>query len=203
MLGMLLRYAAASMLVEMPLQFASCLGVDLGENYIAVQFPPLMPHDSVAEACLGALVMSCRCDDSIPQLEGACDYYIDKKIGDFCVREKRSEEMMERALRAGHERGRPHVRSIRHTKSIWAKSAKLFRADLRMTLVIDEYGAPRYGFVTVLSAADNEQHDRAGEASSFAAASGEPEWSFFDTSDDWSSNDLFGPSGLVALDAVM
>ncbi len=202
MLALLLRYAATSMIVEQPVAVASSLGVDLGGNYIAVEFPLLSRSisQSLAEFCLSAVVMACRCDDTIPLLEGSCEYYTGKRLGEFCVRERGAEEVMEQALRASPS-AVPHVRSIHHSKLVYAKSAKLFRATMRMTLILDENGTPRYGFSSVLSVADDLGLDLwPTEQDSVGAVGDEAGWALFDTSSDWSvETDFFGLGNAMAI----
>ena len=191
LLGLLLRYGASSMIVERPLEVASSLGLDVGANFIAVQFPAWTAHASVAEVCLGAVIMTCRCDESIPQLEGAGEYYNGKKIGEICIREKETEDMIENALRPCG-RSVPHIRTMEYSKRVFSKSAKLFLARMRMTLLLDENSAPRYGFMTMLSAVDEPQGHELWDEMEVDSGGG---WDLLDTSSDWF--DLASPMSLA------
>jgi len=209
MLALLLRYAARSMIVERPIDVANSLGLQLGGNFIAVEFPRLSSpssSSSLAEWCLQGLVVAAHADDTIPQLRGSDDYYKDKRIGEFCVRESGAEQMMERALKASKpSSGLPHVRSIQHAKLIYSRTAKLFRATMRMTIVLDEMGAPRYGFVTVLSAADEAVPELWPSDQDDLAALGDADLSFLDNSTDWSGSvesDFFDLGTTLAIGGI-
>jgi hypothetical protein len=165
MLGLLLRYASAAMVVERPVALASSLGVNVGPNFITLEFPPPQPHVSLsAEWCRDAHVLSCRSDGTIPQLEGCCDYYVDKRLADVCERDERTEAIIEQGMLAVSALAAPHLRNIKMQKVIFSRSAKRINAHLRLTMVVDEHGAPRYGFVSVLSAADSDDFLEGGES---------------------------------------
>jgi hypothetical protein len=167
MLGLLLRYASAAMVVERPVALASSLGVNVGPNFIAVEFPPPQPHVPLSEWCRGAHVLSCRSDGTIPQLE-SCDYYVDKRLADFCERDERMDAIIEQGMMAISAVAAPHLRNIQMQKVLFSRNAKRVHAHLRMTMVVDEHGAPRYGFASVLSAADSDdslERDESGDSS--------------------------------------